>query len=400
MAFTVPTTQQVADTIVAQLEASLSQTLPLLPKAFSRVLAKAIAGVYVMLWRYAGFIFLQLFVAYASDKETTVGSRTFIPLVEWGRLVGVGDPVAATRAELVIAVDVETQGDTLPARSQLLRASTRVIYTTTAAVELDAPTVQVTIRASSDQEGNGGAGAIGNLETGDVVSFVNPLPGVVRDATVVSTSTTGSDAETSAAYRLRIIRKFRNRPQGGAYADYQQWGEEPAGILNVYPYTGLPGEMDIYVEATPESSGSSDGIPTSAQLQEVEDSIILDQSGLASRRPAGVETLNVYAITRSAFDVVISNLSPDTTETRSGVEDALTEYFLDREPFILGLSALPRKDRVSHSDVAGIVSSIVAAHGATISNVELQPGGGGSSIPIHALGRGEKAKLGSADFGS
>ena len=178
MSLAVPTTSEVSDTIVSQLEASLSQTIPLLPKAFSRVLAKVLAGVFVLIYKYAGFIFLQLFVQYASFQETTINGKTIRPLVEWGRLIGVGDPDEATRAELVVDVTVTNQTGQLAAGAHLLRAETGVGYQTLYPVDLDAATVQVAIRATSDEDGNGGEGTIGNLNAGDEISFVNPLPNV------------------------------------------------------------------------------------------------------------------------------------------------------------------------------------------------------------------------------
>src|SRR5690606_16662768 len=146
-----PSTQAIADNVIAQLESAISQTIPLLPKSFTRVLAKAIAGVFTLLFKYCSWIFQQLFVAHASMRETMVLGRPIRPLVEWGRLIGVGDPEPATQAELVVNVTVENQSGNLPGGSQLLRVPTGVVYQTVAAVPLDAPTVQVTIRAASDQ---------------------------------------------------------------------------------------------------------------------------------------------------------------------------------------------------------------------------------------------------------
>src|SRR5690242_19672548 len=154
MSLAVPSSQEIADNIIGQIEAALSQTVPLLPKAFTRVLGKVLAGVLVILYKYGGFIFLQLFVSTASMAETVVNGKTIKPLVEWGRLIGVGDPLAATRAELDITVTVTNQVGTLPAGSQLLRTDTGVVYQTTTVVALSAPTVTVTVRATSDQLGN------------------------------------------------------------------------------------------------------------------------------------------------------------------------------------------------------------------------------------------------------
>lgn len=397
MALSTPTTQDLADNIVAQIQLAIGQTIPLLPKAFTRVLAKVLAGVVVLLYKYAGFIFLQLFVAYATNEETIINGRVIRPLTEWGRLVGVGDPEAATRAELTVTVTVTNMTGSLAAGSQLLFAPSGVVYLTTAAVALNAATVTVTMRASSDQTGGTGEGAIGNLEVGDVVSFANPLPNVATDAVVASVVVTGADGETVAAYRQRIIRRFQRKPQGGAYADYQVWGEGVAGIAHVYPYTSnTPGEVDVYVEATEASSGSADGIPTGAQLTAVAAAIELDDNGLASNRPAGAG-VNVYAITRTGFEVECSGLdAPDITAAESTVEQAVDEFLRSREPFIVGLSVLPRLDRVTRAAVSGVVDDAVSAVGGTVTTVVLKLSG--SPIEAYTLSNGEKAKLNSISF--
>ena len=397
MSLTTPTTKEISDNIIAQLEASLNQSIPLLPKAFLRVLARALAGVFVLLYKYGGFMFLQMFVRTATISETTINGRTLSPLIEWGRLIGVGDPAAATNAELLIAVTVETQAGVLPSGTQLLNSDNGVTYITIGSVAINAATIQVRVRAASDQSGGGGSGAIGNLSPGDTLSFANPLANVAREATVVSQEVTGADGESTDAYRQRIIDRFQKRPQGGAYADYEQWGEEPAGILNVYPYTGeFPGQVDLFVEATVESSGSPDGVPTAAQLQEVLDSVEQDSNGLASRRPANA-LVNALPITRVAFDIrVTSLLVDDLAGVRADIETAIEEYFLNREPFIEGLSILPRRDRITRSAVAGVVDDIVSASGGIFSAVEIRQSG--VLLELYSLGIGEKAKATSVTF--
>ena len=397
MSLTTPTTKDVSDNIIAQLEASLNQTIPLLPKSFMRVLAKAMAGVFILLYKYTGFMFLQIFVQTASANETIVNGAPVVPLTEWGRLIGVGDPATATSAELLIDITVENQTGVLPSGTQLLNTANGVTYITIGAVTLNAPIKQAIIRAASDQSGGGGAGAIGNLNPGDIVSFANPLANVARDAVVDSQTVTGADAEATEAYRQRVIDRFQKRPQGGALADYEIWGEEPAGILNVYPYTSdCPGQVDLFVEATIESSGSPDGIPTPAQLQEVLDSVELDENGLPTRRPANA-LANTFAITRVAFDVRVTGIIVDNlAQVQTDITTAVEEYFLDREPFIEGLSVLPRRDRVTRSAVGGVVDDIISAAGGIFSSVIVSQAS--VNIELFALGIGQKAKADTVTF--
>lgn len=393
MSLETPTTKEISDNIIAQLEAALNQTIPLLPKSFMRVLSKALSAVFILLYKYGGFIFLQMFVQSASANNTTILGVTVNPLTFWGRLIGIGDPVAATNAELTIDITVENQTGSLPSGTQLISALNGVTYLTIGSILLDAATVSATIRAASDQAGGGGAGAIGNLDPGAIVSFANPLANVARNAVVTAQTVTGANAESTEAYRQRIIDRFQKRPQGGAYADYEQWGEEAAGIINVYPYTGDPGEVDVYSEATVESSGDPDGIPTVAQLQSVLDLINFDENGLASRRNANA-FVNSLPITRTGFDISVVGVSgvSDLAQVQSDVTDAVTEYFLSVEPFISGLSIPPRKDQITRTRLSAIVEDIVTAANGTFTSAVFLETGGSVGLSTYVLGEGEKAK--------
>jgi uncharacterized phage protein gp47/JayE len=392
----VPTTKDLNDQIVDQLSGSLGQTIPILPKAFSRVLAWALAGIFVILFRYCGFIFLQLFVAHATMEETTILGKKIRPLVELGRLFGVGDPYDATRAELQISIPVLSQTGTFAAGRKWVRPETGVVYDVVAPVPLDASSVVAHIRASGDGSGNGGVGDIGNLQPGDKLALAGPDGRIAAEATVVSQLVTAADAETPDHYRGRIADHVRKRPQGGAYADYAEWAFSVPGIVNVYPYAGDPGVVDVYVEADPDTSGDPDGIPTLAQQNAVLAAINLNNlSGKATRRPVGAGVV-VHPISREVFDIVVSGLNPDTPQTRDEIAQGIDEYLRSREPFIEGLSVLPRDDRITKAAVGGIVDSVASANGATVTTVELLR----SSVPTPAftLEHGQKAKLGSPSY--
>lgn len=389
MALPTQTVDGINTLVISQLEASLGQTIPILPKAALRVLAKVIAGVFILLYKYCGFIFLQLFVAYASDQPTTVNGTILSPLIEWGRLIGVGDPQPATQAQLSVSVLVQNQTGSLPAFSSLLRSSTGVIYQTVAAVPLNAPTVTVTVRATSDQKGGDGSGSLGNLNAGDVLDFSSPLPSIGSKATVLAQLVTGADAEATETYRARVISRFQSQPQGGAYADYREWAENVLGIINVYPYAGQPGEVNVYCEADTVSSGSPDGIPTLAQLTAVAASIELDVGGVASRRPVNA-AVNVLPITRTAFDVQVLSLIPSTSALTDSIKAAVDEYCRTLEPYIVGLSVLPRKDRITQAAIASVVNDVASSAGSTVSSVILLEGG--APVTSRSLAAGEKAK--------
>jgi hypothetical protein len=281
----------------------------------------------------------------------------------------------------------------LKTNSQLLGASNGVTYVTLGGVSLDSETVIVSIKAVSDQSGGGGEGVIGNLEVGDTLTFASPLANVSREVTVVSVDVTGADAEPVSNYRQRILDRFQKQPQGGAYADYEEWGEEAAGIINVYPYTGAPGQVNVYSEATPESCGNEDGIPTTAQLESVLNFINYDDTGLASRRNANA-WVNSNSIVRTGFNVIVRGITDvsDLGSVRDDIEDALTGYFWGLEPFIDGLSVLP-KNTITNTKVSAVVEDIVSAAGGTFTSVLFLVSGTSSYLSTYILGEGEKSKL-------
>jgi len=393
MSLTLQTTAEINTLIISQLEASLNQTLSLLPKAFNRVLAKTLAAVFVLLYRYVGFVFLQQFVRTATIDDVEIAGRTISPLKEWGRFIGVGDPTPATQAGLTVQVVVEVQGGTLDAGTPLVFGGTGVTYLTTVAVPLDASAVEAPIQAAGDQTGGNGAGAIGNLDVGAVIGFANPLANVARDTVVTAVTTTAANAEGTEVYRQRVLDRFQKRIQGGALGDYEIWGEEAPGIINIYPYTGVvAGEVDVFAEATVESSGSADGIPTQAQLDSVEQLILFDTDGKAFRKPANA-FVNVAAITRTGFDIDVVGLSVPTNlaQLQADITAELASFLLEREDFIPGVTLLPNKEAITKNALIGLVEDLVSAAGGAFRSVNFSTGGGGN-LGVYTLGIGEKAK--------
>lgn len=400
MSLQVPTTAQIRESIIAGFESRLPTTVLRLSHKFLYVFATVLSGVVSLNYKYGGFIFLQQFVQFASTEETDINGRKVIPLVQWGRRVGVPDRTLATRFEGAVSIAVTDQTGTLPANTLLASEGTGYTYLTLAAVPLTSASVTAPIRAVDDPDKNGGRGAAGNLITGDTLSFLGSPSNVSTDVVLSSVTTTAADEESWDAYRQRILDRFRSQPQGGAPADYESWAESVEGIINAYPYTGDPGQVNVYCEATEKSSGDPDGIPTVAQLTAVANAIEYNDNGLASRRPIS-SFVNVYGISRTKFEVVVSGLVTDDPTLlpvcKTQIDAAIESYLLSREPYINGLSAGTRRDRVSQFDVFGIIQDVASAYSGVFSAASITPSGGSSFI-LYPLGEGEKAGLDSVTY--
>jgi uncharacterized phage protein gp47/JayE len=386
------TGNEIAEGIIAQLDTITGPSSPLLPRAFTRVLAKVLGAVFALMYRYVDAGVLQVFVKTCSGDDMVISGQAVNPLRFWGDLIGTSPRRLATSAELSVSLTVGAGGGILPAFSPMVGALNRVTYLTTEAVALTAGAVLVTVRATAEQ-----AGAAGNLPDGSTINLVNAPAAVNPRATVASAVVTGADAESIESYRQRVVDRFQRRPQGGAFADYELWGEEVAGIVNVYPYKSAnPGQVDLYCEATPASSGSADGFPTTPQLNAVLAAVELDTSGMATRRPVGA-LVNALSITRTAYDVIVTGLLVDDAPTvQASIATALTDYFLGRAPHIPGLTTPPRADRITVSAVGAIVEVVAASAGGTVDTIEIEVAA--TPTPVSTLGVGEKCKLGVLSF--
>jgi hypothetical protein len=385
------TAKQISDMFIAQLEAQLNQTIPLFPRAFNRVLAKTMGLVFVVLFQFAEFIALQMFVRFASDQPITIGGLSIIPLDEWGNLIGLTRGTGQ-RWEGTVAVTVLTQTGTLPSGTQLTNPDSGEVYITIGDIALDAATVYPTVRAINYL-------AIASLEIGQTISFVSAPNTVVKDVVVETVTKVGADPESTEDWRQRQLNWWAARPQGGAYADYREWGEEVEGVANIYPFSGGtdaiptsgPGQADIYVEADA-TVANPDGIADAALLLAVYDNIEVEvETGLASRRNMNtwVNTASISRLTVDATVIGLGGVDENETEVRELIVQALTDYMLDRENYILGLSVLPKKDVISEPEASGIVARVVASQGGTVTGVTLSISG-----PVQSLSEGQKAKIG------
>jgi uncharacterized phage protein gp47/JayE len=369
MALNAPTIKEIADNIIGDIESKLGQVVPLLAKAVFRVMSYAFGGVWLLLYKQGVWFYNQTFPQLAGE--------TFLELLGENKRV-IRTPAIAWVGDIEVIV---LASGTLFAGTQLVNTQTGVIYVLTDTTAVTVGTEVVEIKATTP-------GEIGSLQVAQEIDFVSPL-GFVEDTVEVDAETTpGSDQEDLEDYRARVIDAYQKQPQGGALADYEQWAEETPDVINAYPYPGtLPSEVDVYIEV----DNQTDGIPTAPQLAAALQYITYDPiTGRQDRKPVTAD-VTTLAITRTAFDVEITGLSPDTSEIRSAIQTALENYFIGREPYILGLS-IERLDKITISSVTSIADNAAAANGATFTTLDLEQGG--SPVTTYTLGDGEKAKLG------
>lgn len=225
---TIPTVAQVRDQIVGYIEARLNQNVPLLTRAFIRVLASAVAGVLVLAYRFVDWCLKQTQPATCNEFWLGIFSTRY----------GVtrGAAVAA-----VLTLDATgTEGSPIPA-GQLWATPDGVVYQQTALVTIAGGVAAPIVTCLT-------LGAVGNLADGSAMSLVSPVAGIDADAVVATsgTVTMGVDREPVATWRAEVVNRIRYRPQGGAVPDYVIWALEVPGIVKAFVKSPSPGDVNVY----------------------------------------------------------------------------------------------------------------------------------------------------------
>lgn len=385
--------------IKASFASTYNQNVSPLPKSFLNILSKVLAGLMNAVYKYGNFTSKQIFLKTASFEPITLDDGTVIrPLVEVARKYGIGEPTPATQAELEAQATVIAAG-TIPSGTQLTNKATGVIYTTTQDYTVTSGTVNLSILASGDATNTGGFGVIGNMELGDIVTFVNPQI-TAAEASIVTILTTAADAETEDSYRNKAITAAKQERLPNNYLWYREEAEA-IGTVRVYPYTSATaGFIDIYVKST--LTGSV--IPTQTQLDEVLNAIVYDVAGIV-QLPATLkpENINVLPVTTKSFSITIStiNTNNEVASIQTAITAALQDLFANYEPYISAIDVTDaRKDLIDTQEINGVVYSTAKALGATVGSITLFEiiSGNASTITKYLLDKDELATLASVDY--
>jgi uncharacterized phage protein gp47/JayE len=133
-----------------------------------------------------------------------------------------------------------TTGATIPAGT-LMAIADAAQYVSTAAGVVSGSTVTVAIAAVV-------AGSAGNADIGSPVSLSTVVPGVTSSSGTFSTAIAGgTDVETDAALRTRMLESYANPPSGGDAADYVTWALEVPGVTRAWTRSNGMGAGTVVV---------------------------------------------------------------------------------------------------------------------------------------------------------
>ena len=359
---TIPTTAEIRDQIISDIEGKLSITVPALPKAFIRVLATALAGVQSLAYRFGLWIYKQIFAATADEAA----------LILRGAQYGLSRS-PAVRAVLT-AEATGTNGTQIPAGTLWVGDDNGLVYQQTETAEITSGVAEITNECLT-------VGDDGNLSVDDTLTIGSPIAGIDSTAAITGTITTGEDRESIESFRAQVMEREKNKPQGGAAPDYVQWALEVPGIVKAFAHRISAGYATVY----PLIALTGDRIPDAAKREEV----LAYLSDLV-RKPLQ-STPIVEVMSEIIFDIEIADLAPNTAIIKTAIEAALAAYMLTRFP-----RQYPNETNATDVVSAAALSGIVIDVGATKLTLTMKVGG--SPFPSKTLTAGQLATLGTVSW--
>lgn len=367
----IPTTQQLYNGIVTNLESEFGVNISVVGKSAIRAIAAVQAAKLKLFYLVIGNLQKNIFVDTA-DSESNGGTLERFGRVKLGR-----NPYQAVAGQYVIQV-TGTIGGVIKAgtvfKSDDSSLSPGMLYILDNAYTLVSTTDSITVRALTP-------GTTAKLVAADTLTSTIPIALVSSNAQVLTEAVQPLAAEATEVYRQKTINAFRVETQGGSPGDYRLWAADAQGVERAYPYvtSGADNEIDLYVEATLVDSTDGKGTPSAQLLLDVEAVVELDPDTTLpiddrGRRPMGIFEVHYLPVTPQAVAVTITGNVGFTNDQKAAILTALTNEIGAVRPFISGADVLAEKnDFIDNNKLIGII--ITANPGGVFASVSFTVAG-------------------------
>ena len=295
MAFSRPTLTELVDRVQQDLVSRLALVAPILRRSMVYILARVVAGAAHMLHGHLEFLSRQVFPDF-SEGEFLARHAALFGLARKAAQFASG-PVTLTGSN----------GSTVGLGVILIRSDGAKFETVDEAT-ISGGTATITVMAQL-------AGSAGSTDAGVALTFESPIAGVSSSATVATGGlANGSEEETDAALRARLLERMRTPPHGGAAADYVAWALEVQGVTRawVYPLEGGPGTVTVRFVRDDDATIIPDAGEVTAVQAHI-DQVAPVTAAVTVAAPAAVPINYTISVT------------PDTPSVRAAVEAELVD---------------------------------------------------------------------------
>lgn len=342
MAFERPTLSELIDRIQQDFVSRLGLAGSLLRRSMAYVHARVVAGAAHMLHGHLDFQARQMFADTAeAEYLRRIGSLFGVEILPATFATG---PVVATG----------TNG-TIISEGTILTREDGLQYTVDADATISGGEADLDVTASL-------AGEDYNSDSGTALTFESPISGLDSIALVDTDGLTGgADEESDDDYRVRVLQRMRNAPNGGSEADYVAWALAAlTGVTRVWVYPLELGAGTVVVRFV--MDGETSPIPSGGNVTTVQDYI-------DERRPVTAD-VTVVAPTANTVNFTFASITPDTTATREAVEAELADLFTrETEP---GSTLYLSQIRTAIGSAEGVTTYTLTSPAADVTNTTNQ----------------------------
>lgn len=368
---TIPTTTELYNSILADLQATYGSSIPTFGKNFLRATAAVQAAKLKLYYLAIGKLQKNIFVDTA-DRESNGGT-----LERFGRIKLNRNPNPATAGQYEVSV-TGTIGATINAsttfKSDDDSSNPGNLYVLDIAYVLVSSPDTITIRALE-------SGLDSKLSNGDTLTATAPIANVDSQVTVSLEAIEPLAAETIEDYRQVALEAYRLEPQGGSASDYKLWAADAQGVLRAYPYanSGESNVIDLFIEATVLDSIDGKGTPSAGLLVTVEEVVEFDPDvtrplNERGRRPLGVFDINFLPVIVQDIVININGYVGIDVTKQTQIENAIELLIDGIRPFISGADVLAEKNDILDSN--RIISELLrAVPGSIFSSIDFTVGG-------------------------
>ncbi len=334
---TIPTTAELYAQIKSALETELNITIPETGKSALRSFAKVQAGKLKAYYLAIASVQKNIF-ADTADPESMGGTLERFGRVKLGR-----SPFPAVAAQYTVLVS-GTNGSIIPAQTTFKSDDTALspgrMFILDDAFTLDGTNL-ITLRALE-------AGEISQLAVANTLTLTAPIALVNDTATVTAELIEPQEAETVEEYRGKILQAFRLEPQGGSGADYRLWAADVQSVAQSYPYVvaGNSNQINLYVEATIADSTDGKGTPSTAILDDVQESVEDPTVDRPGRKPLGVFQVNYLPVSIQNIEININGFVGITVAQQTLIFNAVKAELATIRPFIGSIDILADKNNI------------------------------------------------------
>ncbi len=309
--FKKPTIQEIYNTIINDYKTRTNAKVPILRRALIKCFAYAIAGIVSLIWNFAEWQYLQIFI------ETC----DFEALKRWGNLVDVNYRLGA-KAVLKIKLENASKME-IPAGTTWKNLNNGLIYKSLTTINIDPTKIPTDIFLNVESSTGG---EIGNLLNDSKLNLINPVAGLSETAIVYSTEIAGTEDEDIEDYRIRVLNRYKRKPQGGSAIDYYNWATEVAGITDCLPYVLQNGLITLYIV----SNGSGTNRTPTGNIEpntfpQWQNGQMMDIVGygqfLAVANSINGDSANNTINNRRPMNAKVQLLPPNYTEYKIEIED-------------------------------------------------------------------------------